>query len=56
MTSTIEARTDLTELAQRIRTVAEALKRLPNDYTFPFEEKDALCKEVKAIAAQLRRH
>jgi hypothetical protein len=56
MTSNPEARTDLIELAQRVRIVVEALRRLPIHHTLPFKGGDALCKEVKAIAAQLRKH
>ncbi len=45
---------DLTELAERICSLAEALKRLPADHPLPFKEKEALSEEVRAIAAQLR--
>jgi hypothetical protein len=55
MTSTVEVKTDLTELAHRLRTAAQALKHPPSDHTFSSEERAALCKEVKAIAAELRR-
>ena len=55
MTSTVKVRTDLIELAHRLRTAAEALKHPPSDHTLSSEERAALCKEVKAIAAELRR-
>jgi len=55
MTSTVKVRTDLTELADRLRTAAEALKHPSADHTLSSEEKAALCREVKAIAAELRR-
>ncbi len=48
MASVTGARTELTE---RLRAAAEAVERL---HTFSFEERRALYKEVKAIAAQLR--
>ena len=46
--------TDLTELADRLRTAAEALKQSSADHTLSAKEKAALCQEVKAIAAELR--
>ena len=49
------SRTHLTELAHRLRTAAQALKHPSADHTLSFEERAALCKEVKAIAAELRR-
>ena len=51
----VKVRTDLTELAHRLRTAAEALKHPSADHTLSSEEKAALCREVKAIAAELRR-
>ena len=55
MASTVEVRTDLTELARRLRTAAQALKHPRFDHILSFEERAALCKEVKALAAELRR-
>ena len=55
MSSTVEVRTDLTELADRLRTAAQALKHPSADHILSSEERAALCKEVKAIAAELRR-
>ncbi len=55
MSYTVEVKTDLTELADRLRTAAEALKHPSADHTFSSEERAALCREVKAIAAELRR-
>ena len=55
MTATVEVRTDLTELAHRLRTAAQALKHPSSHHTLSSEERAALCKEVKAIAAELRR-
>jgi hypothetical protein len=54
MPSITGTKTDLIELAERPRVVAEAIKRLPADQVLFFEERKALCKEVKEIAAQLR--
>lgn len=54
MTSTVEVRRDLTELADRLRTAAEALKHPTADHALSSEERAALCKEMKAIAAELR--
>jgi hypothetical protein len=45
---------DLTELADRLRTAAEALKHPSADHTLSAQQKAALCREVKAIAAELR--
>ena len=55
MTSTVEVRTDLAELAHRLRTAAQALKHPSSHHTLSSEERAALCKEVTAIAAELRR-
>ena len=49
------SRAHLTELAHRLRTAAQALKHPRFDHILSFEERAALCKEVKAIAAELRR-
>jgi hypothetical protein len=48
-------RTDLAELADRLRTAAEALKHPSAEHSLSAEEKAALCREVKTIAAELRR-
>ena len=55
MSSIIESKANLAELAARLRSIAEALKRRPSDHGISAEERAHLCKEVKAIAAQLRR-
>jgi hypothetical protein len=49
------SRTHLTELARRLRTAAQALKHPASDHALSSEERAALCEEVKAIAAELRR-
>lgn len=54
MTSTVKVRTDLTELAARLRTAAQALKHPSAHHTLSCEERGTLCKEVQAIAAELR--
>ena len=48
------AEAGLTEYTERMRTLAEALKRLPAAHPLPLAEQQAFCREVKAIAAQLR--
>jgi len=54
MGSIAQAKSDLTDLSERIRTVAEALRRLPaGQAPFP-DEIDDLREEVQAIAAELR--
>ena len=40
--------------AERLPIVAETIKRLPANHALSFEDRKALCKEVKEIAAQLR--
>jgi hypothetical protein len=47
--------THLTELVHRLRTAAQALKHPTSEHTLSSEERAALCEEVKAIAAELRR-
>ena len=47
------AKADLAELADRPRIVAEVLKRVPADHALSYENREALRKEVKVIAAQL---
>ncbi len=47
-------RSDLTELADRLRTAAEALQHPSADHTLSPEDRAALCREVKAIAGELR--
>jgi hypothetical protein len=54
MASITQARTDLTDILERLRTVAQALKRMPSDHTCCPEEVDGLCQEVRAIAAKIR--
>ncbi len=55
MTSTVEVRTDLRELAHRLRTVAQALKHPSAHHALSSEERAALCEEVQTIAAELRK-
>ena len=54
MASITQARTDLTDILERLRTVAQALKRMPSDHTCCSEDVDGLCQEVRAIAAKIR--
>ncbi len=54
MGSITQVKSDLTDLSERIRTVAEALRRLPADQAPFSEEIDDLREEVQAIAAELR--
>jgi len=54
MPSVIEAKPDLAKLAERLRIVAETLKRLPTDHPSFVEEMEVLRHEIKAVAAQLR--
>ena len=53
--SSVGVESDLTELADRLRTAADALKHSYADHTLSSEERAALCKEVKAIAAELQK-
>ena len=46
--------TDLTDIAERLLTVAKTLRRLPSGHTCCPEEVEGLCKEVRAIAAKIR--
>ena len=54
MSSINELKGDLAKLAERLRAVAEALKRLPDDHPSFSEEMEVLREEMKAIAALLR--
>ncbi len=56
MGSKLQVKADLADLSERIRTVAEALKRFPADQASVPEKIEDLCEEVQAIAAQLRGH
>ncbi|MGB7918246.1 MAG: hypothetical protein WCF79_23640 [Rhodomicrobium sp.] len=56
MGSKLQVKADLADLSERIRTVAEALKRFPADQASVPEKIEDLCEEVRAIAAQLRGH
>jgi hypothetical protein len=56
MGSKLQVKADLSDLSERIRTVAEALKRFPADQASVPEKIEDLCEEVRAIAAQLRGH
>lgn len=54
MATITQVNTDLTYIVERLRTVAQALKRMPGDHTYCPEEVEGLCKEVLAIAAKIR--
>lgn len=54
MTSISGTKPDLLEFAARLRVVAKTLRQLASDHSLLFEERKALCNEVKAVAAQLR--
>jgi hypothetical protein len=54
MPAVIEAKADLVELAERLRTVAEALKRLSADNPSFCKEIARLREEIRYIAAKLR--
>jgi hypothetical protein len=54
MPAVIEAKADLAELAERLRTVAEALKRLRAGNPSFSEEIERLREEIRYIAAKLR--
>jgi len=54
MPAIIEAKADLAKLAERLRTVAEALKHLPADHLSFSKKMEALRGEINAIVAQLR--
>ena len=50
----IEARVDPAELADRLRKVAAALKRLPDDAAQATVETRLLHEEIKSVAVLLR--
>jgi hypothetical protein len=52
--ASITHKIDITDIVERLRTVAEALKRMPGDHSYCPEEMEGLCKEVRAIAAKIR--
>jgi hypothetical protein len=54
MGSKLQVKADLADLSERIRTVADALKRFPADQASVPEKIEDLCEEVRSIAAQLR--
>jgi hypothetical protein len=54
MSSVTEAKADLVKLAERLRAVAETLRRLPADHPSFYEEMEVLRGEIKAILAELR--
>jgi hypothetical protein len=54
MPAIAEAKTDLVKLAERLRAVAQALRRLPDDHPSFYEEMEVLRGEIKAIVTQLR--
>ena len=53
MPSIAEAPADLAQLAERLRAVADALRRLSADHPRFFEEMADLGAEVRAVAALL---
>ena len=53
MASITDIRADLVELAERLRLVAEVLKRVPAGHALSSENREALRKEANVIAAQL---
>ena len=53
MASIDERKVDLVNLAERLRSIAEALKRLPADHPRFFEEAEKLRAEVITVAALL---
>ena len=55
MDSITKPKADLGELAKRVQLIAEAFKSLPRDDVRFREEAKNLSKELKAIAAMLRR-
>jgi DNA-binding transcriptional regulator YbjK len=56
MGSRLQAKADLADLSERLRTLAAALKRLPADHASVPGKIEDLCEEVRAVAAKLRRH
>ena len=54
MPTVTEAKADLAKLAARLRSVAEALRRIPADHPSFCEEIEVLREEIKFVAAQLR--
>ena len=54
MASIIQAKTDLTDIVERLRTMAQTLKRMPSDHTCCPAEVEGLCHEMRAIAAKIR--
>lgn len=54
MASIREPTGDLAELAERLQSVAQALRSLPTDHPRFSEELIALGKEVKAVSVQIR--
>ena len=54
MPSIAETKADLAKLAERLRAVAETLKRFPADHPSFLEEMEALREEIRAVVAQLR--
>ena len=55
MPSITEAKTNLPELAERLRAVASALRHLSTDHPCFSEDMKALREETQAIVARLRR-
>ena len=53
MASIDECKVDLGNLAERLRSIAEPLKRLPADHPRIFEETEKIRGEVTTVAALL---
>ena len=56
MASLDRAEFDLARLADKLRVIADALRRRPDSHALSLEERKALCDEVRAIAAKLLRN
>lgn len=54
MASITELKADLAELAQRLQSVANALKSLPADHLQRSHELEVLREEIRAVATQIR--
>ncbi len=49
-----KTRAELVELAERLRAIAKVLQHPPADHAACVRTLDYLCKEIRAIAAQLK--
>ena len=54
MASIDEGKVDLGKLTERLRSIAQALKRLPADHPRFFEETEKMRGEVTTVAALLQ--